>query len=177
MIRCNVENSKLTETLSFAQLINNLRSHKPLQPLFNKIAWTLKPKAKMTSFGYDKSVSEFLADGTSSINSYWKSFMKKEKSLKAIVLSMMVLNWINGSKEVENVLHKYKHGILYADIRHLRKSWANEVTKTNKVLESILFFGKFIHQSNLFCRISIRNYQFSRKKYRHKMIKKTLHRT
>ena len=51
MIRRHIEKSTGREPLSFSELISNLKSHQPLQPLFNTIAWTLKPKAIMTSFG------------------------------------------------------------------------------------------------------------------------------
>ena len=45
MIRRHIEKSTGREPLSFSELINNLKSHQPLQTLFNTIAWTLKPKA------------------------------------------------------------------------------------------------------------------------------------
>ena len=71
--------------------------------------------------------------------------MKKENSSKVIALSMTV-NRISGSKEVANLLHKCEHGISYADIRYLNKSWANEVTiNTNQILPSTLCSGKSIH--------------------------------
>ena len=58
----------------------------------------------------------------------------------------MTVNRITGSKEVANLLHKCGHGISYADIRHLNKSWANEVTiNTNQILPSTLSIGKSIH--------------------------------
>ena len=45
-----------------------------------------------------------------------------------------------------NLLHKCRHGISYADLYHLNKSWANEVTiNTKQVLPSTLSSGKFIH--------------------------------
>ena len=145
MIRRHIERSTGREPLWFSELINNLKSHQPLQPLFNTIAWTLKPKAGMTSFGYVKVDSKFLADRIWSITSDWESLIKKENSPKAIALSMTV-NRITGSKEVVNFLHKCGHGISYADIRHLNKSWANEVTiNTNQILPSTLSSGKPIH--------------------------------
>ena len=99
----------------------------------------------MTSFGYVKVESKFLADRIWSIDSDLESLIKKENSPKAIALSMTV-NRITGSKEVANLLHKCGHGISYADIRHLNKSWANEVTiNTNQILPSTLSIGKSIH--------------------------------
>ena len=45
-----------------------------------------------------------------------------------------------------NLLHKCGHGISSADIRHLNKSWANEVAiNTNQILSSTLSTGKLIH--------------------------------
>ena len=99
----------------------------------------------MTGFGYVKVESKFLADRIWSISSDWESLIKKENSPKAIALSMTV-NRITGSKEVANLLHKCGHGISYADIRHLNKSWANKVTiNTNQILPSTLSIGKSIH--------------------------------
>ena len=62
MITRHIEKSTERGSLSFSKLINNLKSHQLLQPLFIAIAWTLKPKAVTTSFGYVKVESEFLAD-------------------------------------------------------------------------------------------------------------------
>ena len=71
--------------------------------------------------------------------------MKKENSSKVIALGMTV-NRISGSKEMANLLHKCEHGISYADIRYLNKSWANEVTiNTNKILPSTLCSVESIH--------------------------------
>ena len=61
MIRRHIIKSTGREPLSFSELINSLKSHQQLQPLFNTIAWTLKPKAEMTSFGCDKVESKILA--------------------------------------------------------------------------------------------------------------------
>ena len=45
-----------------------------------------------------------------------------------------------------NLLHKCGHAISYADIRHLNKNWANEVTtNTNQILPSNFSSGKSIH--------------------------------
>ena len=58
----------------------------------------------------------------------------------------MTVNGITGSKEVANLLHKCGHEISYADIRHLNKSWANEVTtNTNQIFLSTFSSGKSIH--------------------------------
>ena len=38
MIKRNIEKSAGRETILFSELINNLKSHHPLQPLFNKIS-------------------------------------------------------------------------------------------------------------------------------------------
>ena len=58
----------------------------------------------------------------------------------------MTVNKITGNKEVENLLRKYGHEISYADIRHLNKSWANDVTiNTNQIFPSTLSSGKSIH--------------------------------
>ena len=58
----------------------------------------------------------------------------------------MTVNGITSSKEVANLLHKCEHGISYADIRHLNKSWANEVTtNTNQIFLSTFSSGKSIH--------------------------------
>ena len=114
-MRRHIEKSIGREPLSFSELINNLKSN---QPLFNTIAWTLKPKAGVTSFGDVKVESKFLVDRTWSISSEWKSSIKKENSPKTIAQSMTV-NKITGSKEVANLLHKCGHGMSYADIRHL----------------------------------------------------------
>ena len=76
MTRCHIEKSGGREPLSFSELINNLKSHQPLQPLFNTIAWTLKQKAGMTSFEYVKVESKFLADRIWSISSGWESLIK-----------------------------------------------------------------------------------------------------
>ena len=67
------------ESLSFSKLINNLKSHQLLQPLFATIAWSLKPKAVTTSFGYVEVESEFLADRIWPISSDWESLIKKRK--------------------------------------------------------------------------------------------------
>ena len=79
MIRGHIEKSTGREPLSFSELINNLKSHQPLQPLFNTISCTLKPKAGMTSFGYVKVESKFLADRIWSISSDCESLIKKRK--------------------------------------------------------------------------------------------------
>ena len=56
------------------------------------------------------------------------------------------MNIITGSKESANLLHKCGHGISYADIRHLNKTWANEVTRnTNQNLQSTLSSGTSAH--------------------------------
>ena len=79
----------------------------------------------MTSFGYVKVESKFLADRIWSRSSNWESLIKKE---------------------VENLLSKYGHEISYADIRHLNKNWTNDVTiNTNQILPSTLSSGKSIH--------------------------------
>ena len=143
MIRRHIEKSTGREPLSFSELINNLKSRQPLQPLFNTIAWTLKAKAGMTSFGYVKVESKFLADRIWSIISDWESLIKKENSQKVIALSTTV-NRVTGSKEVANLLHKCVHGISYADIRHLNKSWANEVTN-KQILPGTFSSGRSIH--------------------------------
>ena len=58
----------------------------------------------------------------------------------------MTVNRITGSKEVTDLLHKCGHGVSYADIRHLNKSWTNEVTtNTNQILPSTLSSDKSIH--------------------------------
>ena len=58
----------------------------------------------------------------------------------------MTVKRITGSKEVANLLHKCGHAISYADIRHLNKRWANEVTtNTNQILPSNFSSGKSIH--------------------------------
>ena len=45
-----------------------------------------------------------------------------------------------------NLLQKWGHGISYADMPHLNKSWANEVTIiTYQILPSTLSIGKSIH--------------------------------
>ena len=75
MIRRHIEKSTGREPLSFSELISNLKSHQPLQTLSNTIAWTLKPKAGMTSFGYVKVESKFLADRIWSISSDWESLI------------------------------------------------------------------------------------------------------
>ena len=62
MIRRHIEISTGREPPSFSESINNLKSHQPLQPLYNTIAWTLKSKAGMNSFGYVKVESKVLAD-------------------------------------------------------------------------------------------------------------------
>lgn len=62
LVRHHIEKSTGRGPLSFSKLINNLKSHQLLQPLFVTIAWTLKPKAVTTSFGYVEVESEFLAD-------------------------------------------------------------------------------------------------------------------
>ena len=90
MIRRHIEKFTERELLSFSELIINLRSHQALQPLFSTIAWTLKPKAGITSFGYVKVESKFLADRMWSISSDWELLIKKENSPKAIALSMTV---------------------------------------------------------------------------------------
>ena len=77
MIKRNIEKPAGREPILFSDLINNLKSRQPLQPLFNKIAWTLKPKAGMTNFGYVKVESNFLADKIWSISSNWESLIKK----------------------------------------------------------------------------------------------------
>ena len=112
MIRRHIEKSTGREPLSFSELISNLKSHQPLQPLFNTIAWTLKPKAGRTSFGYVKAESKFLADIIWLISSDWESLIKKENSLKAIALSMTV-NRITSSKEVVNLLLKCLFYLLF----------------------------------------------------------------
>ena len=118
----------------FSELISSLKSHQPLQVLFNTISWILKPKAGMTGFGYVKVESKFLADRIWSISSDWESLIKKENSPKAIALSMTV-NRITGNKGMANLLHKCGHVISYADIRHLNKSWENKLTiNTNQIL-------------------------------------------
>ena len=99
MIRRHIEKSTGRRPLSFSKLINNLKSNQLLQPLLNTIAWTLKPKAGMTSFGYVNDETKFLADRIWSISSDRESLIKKENSLKAIAPSMTV-NRITGSKEV-----------------------------------------------------------------------------
>ena len=77
MIKRNIEKPAGREPILFSDLINNLKSRQPLQPLFNKIACTLKPKAGMTNFGYVKVESNFLADKIWSISSNWESLIKK----------------------------------------------------------------------------------------------------
>ena len=58
----------------------------------------------------------------------------------------MTVNRITVSKEVANLLHKCGHGISYADIRHLNKSYTNEVTmNTNQILPSTLSSDTSIH--------------------------------
>ena len=58
----------------------------------------------------------------------------------------MTVNIITGSKEFTNLLHKCGHGISYADIHHLNKTWVNEVTRnTNQTLQSTLTSGMFTH--------------------------------
>ena len=58
----------------------------------------------------------------------------------------MTVNGITGSKVVANLLHKCGHKIFYADICHLNKSWANEVTtNTNQIFPSAFFSGNSIH--------------------------------
>ena len=105
----------------------------------------MKLKAGMTSFGYIKVERKFLVDRIWSISSDRESLIKKENSPKAIALNMTV-NGITGSKEVANLLHKCGHEISYADIRHLNKSWANEVTtNTNQIFLSTFSSGKSIH--------------------------------
>ena len=80
-----------------------MKESPPLQPLCNKIAWNLKLKAGMTSFGYVKVERKFLVD-------------------------------------------RIWHEISYADIHHLNKSWANEVTtNTNQIFLSTFSSGKSIH--------------------------------
>ena len=79
MIRRHIEKSTVREPLLFSELISNLKSHQPLQPLFNTIDWNLKPKAGMTRFGYVKVESKFLADRIWSISSDWESLIKKIK--------------------------------------------------------------------------------------------------
>ena len=81
----------------------------------------MKPKARMTSFGYVKVESKFLADRIWSIDSDWESSIKKENYPKASAL-IMTVNRITGSKEVAKLLHKCGHEISYADIRHVSKS-------------------------------------------------------
>ena len=51
----------------------------------------------------------------------------------------MTVNSVTGCKEVANLLHKCGHGISYADIRHLNKSWANEVTINTKFITTKFF--------------------------------------
>ena len=80
----------------------------------------MKPKAGMTSFGYVKVESKFLADRIWSISSDWESLIKKENSPKPIALSM-TLNGITGSKEVEKLSHKCGNGISYADVFNLNR--------------------------------------------------------
>ena len=54
----------------------------------------------------------------------------------------MTVNRITGSKVVADLLHKCAHGSSYADIRHLNKTWANEVTiNTDQILPSTLSNG------------------------------------
>ena len=116
MIRRHIIKSTWRQDLSFSELVKNLKSHQPLQPLFNMIARALKPKAGMTSFGYVKAKSKFLAAKIWSVSSDWESLIKKENSPKAIALSMTV-NRITGSKEMAKLLHKYGHGFCHVDIR------------------------------------------------------------
>ena len=86
-----------------------------------------------------------LADRIWSIISYWKSLIKKENFSKAIAL-IMTVNRITSSKEVTNLLHKCKHEISYVDIRHLNKSWTNEVTiNNNQIFPSTLSTEESIH--------------------------------
>ena len=145
MIRRHIEKSTWSNSLSFSLLISNLKSHQSFQTLFNTVAWTLKPKAGMTSFSYVKVESKFLADRIWSISSDWVSLIKIENSSKDIALSVTV-NRKTGSKEVANLLHKCGHGISNADICHLNKSWANKVIiSTNQILPSTLSIGKSIH--------------------------------
>ena len=59
MIRRHIEKYTGREPLLFSELINNSKSHQPLQPLFSTIAWILKPKSGMTSFDYVKIESKF----------------------------------------------------------------------------------------------------------------------
>ena len=90
MIRHHIEKSTERKSLSFSELIINLRSPQALQPLFSTIAWTLKHKAGITSIGYVKVESKFLADRMWPINSDWELLIKKENFPKAIALSMTV---------------------------------------------------------------------------------------
>ena len=94
----------------------------------------------MTSFGYVKIESKFLADRIWSISSDWESLMKKQNSPKAIALSM-TMNRITGNKEMVNLLHKCRHGISCADICHLNKSSNKYQPNSSKYLSS----GKSIH--------------------------------
>ena len=94
----------------------------------------------MTSFGYVKIESKFLADRIWSISSDWESLMKKQNSPKAIALSM-TMNRITGNKEMVNLLHKCRHGISCADICHLKRV----ATNTNPILPSTFSSGKSIH--------------------------------
>ena len=59
MIRRYIKKSTgIIEPKSFSESISNLKTHQPLQPFFNTIAWTLKVKAGM-SFSYVKVESKF----------------------------------------------------------------------------------------------------------------------
>lgn len=55
----NLHRERERATILF--FVNDLKSHLSLQPLFNTIAWTLKLKVGMTSFGYIKVEGKFLA--------------------------------------------------------------------------------------------------------------------
>ena len=85
MIRRHVEKSTGRDLLLFSKLYNKSKSYQPLQSLFNTIAWTLEPKARMTSFGFAKVKSKCLAhriwsirsEGIFNKNSFVKSLIKK----------------------------------------------------------------------------------------------------
>ena len=62
----------------------------------------------------------------------------------------MTVNSVTGCKEVANLLHKCGHGISYADIRHLNKSWATRSNNkyqihNNQILPSTFSSGRSSH--------------------------------
>lgn len=127
------------------ELFSLFDSYRPLQCIYNAIAWSINPRRSVNPNGYVAAQSKVEAEKLSAISQSWEKVVTGERLPLGTALSL-TLHRITGSKEATTLLNRCGVGITYSDVRDLNNNWAKTVTMEHKKMLAPGFItGRSVH--------------------------------